>query len=108
MCHRRGRALPAAIQVDTGMSRLGFHLDELRKEERYWTGAPPATPALPERNGFIERNDNLPLEVVTVGAEPKEHAVGSFGFSKSDTSKRAIDDALAANLRITRAPFHDQ
>jgi polar amino acid transport system substrate-binding protein len=49
--------------------------------------------------GFIEQGDDLPLEVVTLGAEEREPAVGCFGFSKSDDGfMRAIDDALAAYL----------
>ncbi|MFK4259365.1 alanine racemase [Agrobacterium tumefaciens] len=30
LCHLRGRPLPAAIQLDTGMSRLGFSFGDLR------------------------------------------------------------------------------
>ena len=50
-------------------------------------------------SSFIEQSNGLPLEVVTVGAEEKEPAVGCFGFGKSDAAfMRAIDDALAAYL----------
>jgi polar amino acid transport system substrate-binding protein len=50
-------------------------------------------------SGFIEQGDNLPLEVVTVGTDEKEPAVGCFGFSKSDSAfMRMVDQALAAHL----------
>jgi polar amino acid transport system substrate-binding protein len=50
-------------------------------------------------SSFIEQRDDLPLEVVTVGVEEKEPAVGCFGFGKSDDAfMRAVDGALATYL----------
>jgi polar amino acid transport system substrate-binding protein len=49
--------------------------------------------------GFIERNNRPALEVVSVGAEEKEPAFGSFAFGRSENDlRRAIDGALLQHL----------
>ncbi|MGY3146396.1 alanine racemase [Bradyrhizobium sp. USDA 3397] len=45
-CRRRNRALPAGIHVDTGLSRLGFPMDELQTLAEKETGLSELTTAL--------------------------------------------------------------
>ena len=50
-------------------------------------------------SGFIDRNPNWALDVVTVPASEKKPAFGSFAFAKSDTDfRRQVDGVLESYI----------
>lgn len=53
-------------------------------------------------SGFVNRNPDLPLEVVTIPLSEKLPAFGSFAFAKDDDAFRlAVDDVLVRYLGST-------